>query len=254
MRKSIVFAIFLTVVLGLCSAVRAQTLNADLLSRMAEQFSFFEVLDDKGDGIVRVMYADAREHVHVYKLDKGKAELEWEATTLGSRASGLFLADLEGDGTREIVIATAGGRILIYDATSYDLRWENLQDPFESIESMVAANIDGDPQAELIFIANSHLYIYDGLTKALEWQSRDEFDAKQMVVENVDDDEQLELITNTGVVFDTRFYNIEFESEIRFGERISLFDINGDGIPEVFGETPDFTLRIFDIYAERELW
>jgi hypothetical protein len=70
----------------------------------------------------------------------------------------------------------------------------------------------------------------------------------------VDDDEQLEIIINTGFIIDSRFYNVEFESDTPFGDRISLLDINNDGFPEVIGETPDFTIRVYDIYAQRELW
>ncbi len=119
---------------------------------------------------------------------------------------------------------------------------------------MVAANIDRDPQDELIFIADSYLHIYDGLSRSTEWQSQREFSAREIVLGNVDDDDQLEIILNTGIIFDTRFYNVEFEAEISFGEKISLMDVNGDQIPEVIGETADFTIRIFDIYAEREFW
>ena len=31
-------------------------------------------------------------------------------------------------------------------------------------------------------------------------------------------------------------------------------DMNNDGYPEVVGEFSDYSLRIFDVYAEREVW
>ena len=67
-------------------------------------------------------------------------------------------------------------------------------------------------------------------------------------------DDQLEIILNTGFIIDSRFYNIEFQTEDVFGDRILLMDINGDGIPEIIGEFVDYNLRIFDVYAEREIW
>jgi hypothetical protein len=59
---------------------------------------------------------------------------------------------------------------------------------------------------------------------------------------------------NTGIILDSRFYTVEFQSEVVFGDRIFLLDINDDGIPEIVGESLDFNLRIFDVYAEREVW
>ena len=250
-RKTFLFALVILAGLGCRQVLHSQSADLEALEAITQRFSFVVTLE--GDPL-RYLYADAREHVHLYKIENGKSVLEWESTNLSSRASAIFVTDLDVDGRKEIVIATVNGRILIYDANNFELLWENLQDPFDKIDCMVAANIDGDPQEELIFVANSFLYIYDGQRKSLEWQSQREFDAQELLLGNVDDDDQLELIMNTGLVFDTRFYSVEFESEERFGDRIRLFDTNGDGIPEIIGENTDFTVRIFDIYAERELW
>ena len=66
--------------------------------------------------------------------------------------------------------------------------------------------------------------------------------------------DQLEIIMNTGVILDSRFYNVEFQSDEVFGDRIFLLDINDDGIPEIVGEFLDFNIRVFDVYSEREIW
>ena len=60
--------------------------------------------------------------------------------------------------------------------------------------------------------------------------------------------------TPTGIVIDSKFYVIDLEWDKPFGERISTFDINNDGIPEVIGEFSDYSLRIFDVHAQREVW
>ena len=36
--------------------------------------------------------------------------------------------------------------------------------------------------------------------------------------------------------------------------QMHAIDINGDGIPEIWGESPDLTLNVFDRYAERQIW
>jgi hypothetical protein len=254
MREAILVASLCALCLGWPWAARSQRADVETLKRTAGKFSFFVVLDANEEKPARYLFADAREHVHVYEMSDGKPKLEWESTSLGARASALFVTDLDANGQEEMVIASASGRILIYDLLNYDLLWENHQDRFESIDCMTSANIDGDPQEELVIVGDSYLSIFDGLSKTREWQSQREFQADIMLLGNLDDDDQLEIILNTGFVIDSRFYTVEFESKERFGDRITLLDTNGDGIPEIIGELSDFTLRIYDIYAERELW
>jgi len=254
MRKAILIVALLGFCLGCPWAARSQGTNVETLKQIAGKFSFFVVLDANDEKPARCLFADAREHVHLYEIRDGKPKLEWESTSLGARASALLVTDLDGNGEEEMIIASAAGRILIYDLLNYDLLWENHQDRFESIDCVASANIDGDPQEELIIVGDSYLHIFDGLSKTREWQSQREFQADEMLLGNLDDDDQIEIILNTGFVIDSRFYTVEFESKERFGDRIMLLDTNSDGIPEIIGELNDFTLRIYDIYAERELW
>jgi hypothetical protein len=166
----------------------------------------------------------------------------------------MFVTELYGDGRPMLVITNLGGRILVYDMDGYDLEWENLQDPFETIQYMTSANIDIDPQEEMVFVAADQLIIYDSLNRTFEWVSQQKVMAQHIKLANMDDDPQLEIILNTGIIFDSKFYNIEFEADRPFGERITLFDINGDGIPEIWGQREDWIIRVFDRYAEREVW
>lgn len=254
MRKSLATALVLLIAGGFAGTAPAADLDINVLKSFADQFPFAILYGDGPDGELKFIYADRQAHVHVLKVEDGTIGLDWENTNLGSRVASIFVTDLYGDESDKLVIGTAGGRILIYQMDGYDLDWENLQDPFDQIEYMISKNIDDDPQEELIFIADRTLYIYDSLKKTIDWQSQDEYSAKQIITGNVDDDDQLEIITNTGIILDSRFYNVEFQSEEPFGDRIFLLDINNDGIPEIAGESLDFNLRFFDVYAEREIW
>ncbi|MEE9271335.1 MAG: hypothetical protein V3V49_13865 [Candidatus Krumholzibacteria bacterium] len=254
MKKKLFCGLLAVALCGGFQAAYSEPITLDHLKNIAKRFSYFIVLEETDKEPLRYIYADVRQHVHLYHVTDKRAVLEWESVELGSRASALFVTDLDKDGADEIVIATTQGRILIYDAGNRNLLWENLQDPFETIECMTSQNIDRDPQDELIFVANSLLYIYDSVHKTIEWQSQRKFSAKEILLANVDNDPQPEIILNTGFVIDSRFYNVDYEFEEGFGSRIVLLDTNGDDIPEIIGETADFTLRIYDVYAERELW
>jgi hypothetical protein len=249
------FATYAGAVIAFLVTVSPTPAKADaVLDGVIAQYKFFVTIEPDDNNPKRFVYADS-DHIHIYAIDdKGEYVQDWETTNLGARASAVFITDLEADGSTEIVIATSNGRILIYAADGYDLLWENLQDRFERIEAMTAADIDRDPQQELIIVAGEILYIYDGSSKAVEWQSIRHYKVDEIILGNVDDDEQLEIIFNTGFVIDSRFFSVEYESESSFGSRIRLLDLNNDDIPEIIGETPDFTLRVFDVYAQRELW
>jgi hypothetical protein len=189
-------------------------------------------------------------------VKKGRSELDWETASLGSAVTALLVTDLFYDGTKEILVATARGRFLVYDATTYDRLVENFTEPFESISCLTSANIDGDPQQELIFIGDNRLNIYDTKSRGREWRSQTAYQATEIVLGNVDDDPQPEIILNTGAIIDSRFYTLESSSVLNgvFGTRLRLLDMNGDGYPEILGEMPGFALKVYDVYAQREIW
>lgn len=257
MRKAM-FLVFMMVVVGVsCRGVSmSEELTAESLKDFDTAFRYFIVLDGTEENPLRYMYACVGRHLHAYVVKKGRPQLDWETATLGSNVTSLFVTDVDANGTKDIMVSTARGRIIVYDVKTYERTHENFLEPFEKIECMVAANIDDDPQQELIFIADNRLNIYDGKSTAMVWRSQDEFSAAEILVANVDDDPQPEIILNTGKIIDSRFYNEE-PSNVgsgAFGSRIRLLDLNGDGYPEIIGETPGFELKVYDVYAQREIW
>ncbi len=201
-----------------------------------------------------VLYADTYGKVHLLKATEKGWKLEWELSDLASKVRQLMLSDVDDDGIYDIVIFTFNGRILVYSTEDYHLVWENLEENFSSIEAATIANIDEDSQPEFVVLANKHIYIIDGRDKSRQWTSEREFEAVEILVDNVDRDDQVEIILNTGVIIDSRFLNVEFEWRKPFGDRIMVFDMNNDGYPEIIGEFSDYSLRIFDVYAQREVW
>ncbi len=201
-----------------------------------------------------VMYADTYGKLHLLRATDRGWKLEWEITNLSAKVRKFFFCDLEGDGSMEFVVATTSGRILSYSMDTYVNLWENLEDRFQQIAAIDIANVDADPQLEIVFLADERLYIYDGLSKSRQWISPQAFQATEMLVANVDKDPQLEIILNTGFIIDSRFLNIEVEWDKPFGERLAVVDMNSDGYPEVIGEFGDYSIRIFDVYARREVW
>jgi hypothetical protein len=233
---------------------RGQEIPCSLLMEKFSRFPFAQVisLDEKGG--CGIIYADVYGSLHIIRSTAKGWKLEWELTNLGSKIRKFFVRDLEGDGAQEIIIATMDGRILVYAMGTYQNVWENLEDNFTVIQVIEVANVDDDPQLEFVFIADGRMNIVDGVSKSKQVVSQRTFDATEIIVENIDKDPQVEVVLNSGIILDSRFYNVELAWDKAFGDRITLFDMNNDGMPEIIGEFSDYSLRIFDAYARREVW
>ncbi len=218
------------------------------------RFPFAKVIPLDGGNAWGLIYADVYGKVYLKRASSRGWKREFEITNLGAKVKKYQILDIDSDGVLELLIATMAGQILIYSLDDYTNTWENIEDNFKSIEAFDAVDIDRDPQVEFIVLAEGRIYIIDSLDKSRQWISERQFNATELIVANVDNDEQKEIILNTGIVLDTKFFIIDLEWDKAFGERISTFDINNDGIPEVIGEFPDYSLRIFDVYAQREVW
>ncbi len=255
MKRTILVALAVAATVA-CSAGTAVTteLDYDTFSQTMGKFYLTAEIGTPGQPDYRFFYADKSGHVHVYTVDNGKLETEWEVTTLGSRATTLIVTDLYGDGKQKLVTSSINGRLLIYDVASYQLEWENLQQRFVRIEHAALANLDGDKQLEAIILADDLMFIFDSYNRSIQWSSTAKTGGKFVAVGNVDDDPQLEIVLNNGIIFDGRFYNIQFQTDQPFGDRITLVDMTGDGYSDVVGEFPDRTLRLFDVWRGREVW
>ncbi|RJR29550.1 MAG: hypothetical protein C4574_03390 [Candidatus Latescibacterota bacterium] len=218
------------------------------------RFPLAQVVALDGGDAWGVMYADTYGKLHLLRATDRGWKLEWEITNLGAKVRRFFFCDLEADGTMEFVVATVSGRILTYSMETYASLWENLEDRYQSIDAIDVANVDSDPQLEIVFIADNRLQIYDGATKSRQWVSSRDFSAGELLIENVDRDPQLEIILNSGIILDSRFLNVEVEWDKPFGDRIAVADMNGDGFPDIVGEFADYSIRVFDVYSRREVW
>jgi hypothetical protein len=78
-------------------------------------------------------------------------------------------------------------------------------------------------------------------------------DCRQTARGDVDGDDRIEIVLNTGQVLDSVSAIVEWEDQTFFG-KIELLDIDGDGIPEVLTENPgDGPLKVFDVDFKAEV-
>jgi hypothetical protein len=254
--RRVVLLVLMTAASLACHAVQARedAIDPADVARVAGRFYMMQTVGTPGKADYRFLYTDQTGHLHVDKVEDGAFVSDWETTSLGSRATSLFVTDLYGDGKLKIVVSTIGGRVLIYDLATYQLDWENLQLRYVRIDFMAPANLDGDPQQEVVILADDRLFIFDGYNRNIQWSSTTPLVANYLAIGDIDDDPQLEIVLNTGKIVDGRFYNIQFQTDKAFGDRIELLDVTGDGYPDVVGEFSDRTIRVFDVWRTREVW
>ena len=201
------------------------------------------------------VYGDDRGSLHILeRVDEGTYRQRWQSTDLGAAIKGVFVEDVDADGAYDVLAYHAKGDIFLFSYGSLRLVWQTDQGEFDSIGCLTIANLDHDPQLEMIFAADSRIFVYDGLRQVEEYRSEIEYSPKELVVGDVDADGELEIVLNTGFVLDARFLNQEWEWPEGFGDHLELLDIDDDGVPELLGEYGGGFLKIFDIDIHKEKW
>ncbi len=209
----------------------------------------------------RVVYGDAEGSLHVVRYVDGRGYEEWKSEPLGSAVLGVFVDDVDADGVFEIVAYTFT-RIVLYSAEDYSFIWQIKED----ITHMAIANVDDDPQLELVYLVKSlghsemHIHVYDCLELFEQGISdvipKESIHAQSMVIADFDDDYGLEVALNTGVVVDLETLIVEWYFADGFGDRLGFLDIDGDGVLELIGEVGGLRhsryLRIFNVDIQSE--
>ena len=215
-----------------------------------------------------IVYGEELGYIHVLRADNsGNYREVWKSPPLNAAVRGVFVEDLDGDGEAEIVAYTSNGDFFIYGYEQHDLKYRTPDGTYVNINCMVIANVDNDPELELLFIGvkpggeqsngsvpAGNLIQFDPTSQFEEWISQEKYTATDMIIGNVDNDTEYEIILNTGEILDSRFKDLEWKSTIVFGSRLYLIDIDDDGILELVTEYDQSYIRIIDVDQRRERW
>jgi len=215
-----------------------------------------------------MVYGDEQGYIHILEAnDNGDFRETWKSPPFNSPIRGVFVEDLDSNGSTEIVAYTADGNFAIYGYESHDLMYKTPEGTYQNINCMVVHNMDSDPQKEIFFIGvdpNSsgaadgqpagNFIQFDPTSQFEEWKSSDTYTATDMLVGNVDTDDDEEIILNTGEILNKQFKDVEWRSTIELGSRLYLVDMDNDGIMELITEFAESYVRIIDVDQRREKW
>jgi hypothetical protein len=194
-------------------------------------------------------------------------DLDWRFSMFGFGVApdSLFVRDLDGDGTPEIVFpADLGGSpteyawfIVSQDPSGYGEKWVS-PTYTEPIGALVVANIDADPALEVLVAVGSRILIYDGATHALQRTLPGlRLPTKALAVADVDDDGSLEIVSTDGAdlfVQDLATGNVEYRGIGLGGVAVAVGDVNGNASLEIVVANGTATGYVIGGRQHRVIW
>jgi len=203
--------------------------------------------DFDGDGAPEIAWSGGTYNAHIYTGSVQSGAIEWTSLAESSYVSGA-VADLDGDGTLELIVASSydyAGRLQIFDYATRTLE-ATLPQPtnFPEMRALRIGQLDADPALEIAVLGDYYdgrLFVWDGVTHELQWQSPSSnyndptFTPDSFVVANIDGDPVDEIILGTSdkriEVLNGATPIVQFLSNTLLNPPIDLKlgDVNADG-------------------------
>jgi hypothetical protein len=192
-----------------------------------------------------------RGYMYVLKKQRAGFVNSWNSFYLGSPVRKIVADDIDANGIIDLVVLTSAGRMFIFDTNTHLLVWESTANDFASVSEFLVEQLDTDRAKELLLCADSRLVIMDGEKLLREYQSSDEFKCEYMLIGDVDNDDEKEIVLDSGFVINAKTLNFEWQTDF-FGTRPSLLDVDADGVDELICESTGGALRVYDLDIRQE--
>ena len=199
-------------------------------------------------------------------LDGDDLVEEWSSWYPGFRAFQVEVDDIDDDLIDEIVVGTEEGYVYALNGETKEEEWRSdlltpLYYPDASLRSLVIIDIDDDFCKEIIVGMTTGIWIFNGVTKVVEWYKEFSGDSflQSLAVNDVDNDGVNEIIvgmdymgvpSDSLVAYDAITHNVEWDIDnLGIIGPISLNDIDLDNDIEIIVNVnfiPDQYIYVFD--------
>lgn len=202
------------------------------------------------DGDVEVLTATTERAVHAFDGQSGDSELRYNLTSYGYTHP--VVADLTGDGAREIIVVDAFGTVSVLRPDG-SVVWEEQLETFTWGQPSVADfDGDGDPELAVGIGGDGELLLFES-DGSIAWRRTDGMKGgvTWMSTGQADDDEPIEIVVatpdGTVIMIDGTDGEQEWRHEFEVFAAVHAFgDGDEDGTPEVYATARDGKLRAID--------
>jgi hypothetical protein len=203
----------------------------------------------------------------IIAYDGASRSVKWKtAATYGATFMALTIADLDQDGTMEVIggqrrehTGAAGAFVRVYDGKTGVEEWRTVDIGYWSgITNIATGDLDGDGYHEIVFASQNGLQIYDAATRAQRWHNS-AMSVSTIKIADVDGDNYPEMLlgTPTGSLYsyDGRSYEREWFFSIGSTalSGVTYTDLDNDKLPELL-ISDNQRLYIYDGVTRLRLW
>ncbi|HVR39775.1 MAG TPA: FG-GAP-like repeat-containing protein [Thermoanaerobaculia bacterium] len=260
------------VVLGSAAVAAADTPEITALWRtgtLVASTAAYVTADVTGDGIADIVGCGPAGAP--FALSKRPGASQYDAVWFGpvSDCTSIAAGDIDGDGIAEVATTTRSGysstvptittgRLAVFSTNSGGraLAIATFNAFSDTDSRVVVANVDADPQAEIVVTNTLATYVYNAATLALEWTATDR-GGNAVAVGDLEGDGKPEIVVDGSVahILDAFTQTEKWGYLGGFGSSIAVADIDADGKAEiVYRGDYGGTLGVFDADTFTTKW
>lgn len=191
-------------------------------------------------------------HAIRYNSATGDYDTIFVSTYFTSNIVTIHVAEiLSSNAGDEIIVVLSNGTIHLYSKNSKMWLNEYLTG-INNVEDVEIADVDSDSNNEFVIVTDSHLYIYahDGGHQ----RDTDTFSGRDIVIADMDADANLEIASNTGLIYDYVNDIIEWDFSIADIIFVEAADIDGDNMAELIAAKSWNDIYAFDVDTQSNKW
>jgi len=211
-------------------------------------------LDIDNDGEIEMLcsaqygYEEWMWYLLKFNKSSGIYEIIWNSAIYNKEISCIEVDDIDGDGVYEIMVG-ADKTLEVFNGQKLSI--EKTVEFDKDIHSIVIGDADNDGDVELVVQNSDEIKILHKSTFEVEYTLA--YDATALLVGNVDQDDQYEIVLNSGTILELSEGVVkedwQFHAESSYGY-IELSDIDSDNILEVIYAKQWYTISVYDIDAK----
>lgn len=217
-----------------------------------------DIGDFDGDGRTEVLSTDSKEHIFTLEFDGTAITQDWLYPFAVKPGESVRRLWAYGTGLSQILVVTTNGVSLIESRTQLPRR---LLDTSYDIAASALEDFDGNGKKELLLLSaegvmsklnleNGSLSNFGETISTTEWPR----DYYTIATGNIDNDPAIEIVVDTGQVIDGASGAIEWTHFNRFGDNITIGDVDGDGDTDIVAADRWENVTSYDPIAKTSIW